>query len=408
MFGSPRALGSDGNEGGPSEPSQPVAMTVTNNPLLLCLALGAAASCATPETSAWNLRQVHDPDGSASYTGNLRTDLEARLLGSGELGTIGGQRLPSVAEIFGIEGSVDQTEAGIDDPYQVALENVVELASFDPESDPEVRALQVETFGWLSADSAFPLVRERATLELGRLGRIVELTEPRALSADATPVGPEELKTLLGDVVTAARGGGALDEASAALTAAALDREGLRRAVRTLAILRFGGQAGGAPVRAAFGRGVVDPLGDAHDALQRELLSQSLAAALDDRNAHVRAAAVEAAVVATDNGLAGLLQGAILRGGDEVVLTRALELLRTRGIPRWDGADSPEAEEQYRLSWVGLCVGILRSIFEGPVAIRAAQALRELAPEGPNTLRAEDWIRWFDDTIDPALLRTGG
>lgn len=361
----------------------------------------ALCACASPETSAWNLRQVHDPDGSASYTGNLRTDLEAQVMGLGGGTSIGGQRLPSIAAVFGIEPTESEPEA-IDDPYEVALESCLELASFDPEKDPEVRALQVETFGWLAGDSAFPLVRERSALELGRLGRTLGGVPPKAQVDPSEALGPDALLEQLQAVVRAAGGSGDLEEAALALESASLDRAGLRRAVRTLTILRFGGAAGERQLPAAVGFGggtaPAQRLASLHDTLQASLVAQSLSAALDDPVGQVRAAGVEAAVVSTDNGLPGLLQGAALRGGEEVVVVRALDLLERRGIPRWDGPDAPEELETYRRSWAGLCVGLLQSAYEGPIAVAAAQALAQIAPEGPRTLRPEAWIRWFDES----------
>jgi len=199
---------------------------------LACLSLlvGAVASCATPGAAAWNLRQVHRDDGSASYKGDLRTDFEARVLESGEIGVLGGQRLPSVASIFGIESSVEEREKPIANPGRVALRNARKLAGFNPKNE-RVRALQVEIFGWLAGDSVFPLVRERATLALGRDGRVLGLEEPAHLDKQLTPAGPTELAAALRPLIAAASGNGDLIAACAGVRALVLDRAGLRRAV---------------------------------------------------------------------------------------------------------------------------------------------------------------------------------
>lgn len=366
----------------------------------LALLVGVGA-CASPRMHVWNLQQVHGDDGSASYSGNLRTGLEALLLGGDDLGVAGatspdGPRLPSAADIFGIEGAANEKIEAIEDPYGVAMENVIALASMDPTGDEELRALQVETLGWLAGDSAFPLVRERATLALGKLGRILELEELVEQLAPEDALGANELLDLLRPVISAARGEGDLIATATALHEARLDRDGLRRAVRTVTILRFGGRkSGGVGNLAKSQAGQI--LQQLHDDLQSRLVAQSLSAALDNPNAEVRAAAIQASVVATDNSLPSLIQGAVLRSSDEVVIVRAIELLGRFGIPKWDGAKTTEEEQGYRDSWSRLCVSVLRNAFEGPVAISAAQTLAKLEPEGPRSLRPEDWVKWYDE-----------
>ena len=370
-----------------------LALVAPLGPLAL---MGGLGGCATPKANVWNLQQVHRSDGGASYSGHLRSALEARVFGFGELGQVGGQRLPSVADLFGIESETEEKPDRIEDPYGVALENVIALAEFDGEEDPETLALQVETFGWLAVDSAFPLVRERATLELGKLGRFLEVDESHSLARESEPVGPDDLKQLLKALVSAVRGSGDLEEATAALLEATMDRDGLRRAVRTVTVLRFAGKNKSLGLGGLAG-GQGEVLADLHAELQRRLIYQSIQGALDDRNPIVRAAAVQASVVATRNSLPALVQWAIVRGRDEAVEVRALDMLQKYGIPKWDGLESAEKEEQYLRSWIDLCVGKLRSAYDGPVAVAAAQALARLAPQGPDSLRMEDWTLWYEE-----------
>ncbi len=368
----------------------------------LALLVGVSA-CASPRMHVWNLQQVHEDDGSASHSGNLRTGLEAMLLGGDDLGIAGAQSssgpsMPSVADIFGIEGAANEKVEPIEDPYGVAMENVIALASMDPEGDEELRALQVETLGWLAGDSAYPLVRERSTLALGKLGRILELEQLEEQLGPEDSLGAAETMDLLRPMISAARGQGDLIAAATALHEARLSRAGLRRAVRTVTILRFSGSKSGG-VRGLGNTQSGEILRQLHDDLQGRLIAQSLSAALDNPNAQVRAAAIQASVVATDNSLPSLIQGAVLRSSEEVVVVRALELLGRFGIPKWEGAASTAEEQSYRDSWSRLCISVLRNAFEGPVAISAAQTLAKLEPDGPRSLRPEDWVRWYDEQV---------
>ena len=359
--------------------------------ILLAVAALALGACRSAGAKAWNLRQVHEWDGSPSRVGRLHTDWQHILLqGTKIAGYTGG-------DIFGLE---DPKEKPIEDPHGVSLENLVELGEFDPD-DPRIRALQVEMFSWLGVDDDYALARERALLELGPVAKELGVTSPirppeDPAPADARAVG-EGLKVLVDAMAPASSVGGmvseaAVEEACAGIEALVLDRDGLRRLVNAINVLLYESRAD--PARL----GVVV---DLHETLQRELVGQSLGLALGDENPWVRAAAIEACVVASDNGLGELLWAAVQRDPiamrEEAVVLRCLHLLAAHGFPKTPEDLSAEEREAIEERWIQLLVELLRNPFEGNVTIAACRALETLSGGAHQTLRPEVWIAWYEE-----------
>ena len=366
-------------------------VVVASSTLLVCLAAFLPA-CKSADAKVWNLRQVHEGDGSTSRVGRVRNDLQHRMIEGTRFAGYEG------TNIFGLD---DGGEKPIEDPDRVNLENLVGLAEFDAD-DPRIRALQVEMFGWLAVDDPYVLARERCCLELGPLGRQLGVTTPVRRDEDTPAAGPAEVRAVLeelaGVLAPAAKLG--LDVSNANLDAACekiegleLDRDGMRRLVGTITTLLYEGKAD--PAR--LGR-----LLDVHEGLQKSFIAQSLAYALEDPAPLVRAAAIEASVVASDNAIPGLLRGALYRDPSETVVIRVLELLERHGFPQLPRDTAPEEQEGYERAWIAEIVNLLRNPFEGPSSIAACQALGAISGADFESLHPEAWIAWWEERLAAA------
>jgi len=354
-----------------------------------------------PEAKAWNLDQVHDPDGSPSRFGALMGDVEFRF--RQVLGSLSfeGAGIPGFGgELAGREG------ATIDDPLSVCLENVVELEGLDSERRATV-GLQAELFSWLAVDCTYVLSRERCVLGLGRLARRVEARVPLhppwsergELEVDGSgealqPAGPAEVAELVRAVVAATdpllrRGRTEADAANLVATLESLplerlDRAGARRLLAALNVLVSGRPVDAQPLA---------PLGRLHDDVVRRLCGLALGEALDDPHPVVRAAALEACVKGSRNAAPVALRMA-MSDSDPLVVSRALELVAELGLPQPE-AEFPGGPDEYREAWLRMTVELLQVAFDGPVAIGGCRAMARMTGE-PQNLRPEHWVGWWE------------
>ena len=354
--------------------------------VVLCGAL-ALAGCRSVDAKVWNLRQVHESDGSTKRMGRLHNDMQHRMIQGTQIADL------QKANIFGLQ---EGKEKPIEDPDGVSLENLIELGEFDAD-DPRVLALQVEMFGWLGVDDRYALARERAQLELGSLGRRLGVETPMRPPADPPPAGADEvgaaLQDLIAIVIPAVRGVAPvaardIEEGCAAIDALVLERNGLRRLIGAITVLLYDGKA---PPEAL---GVLPEL---HRSLMRTFLAQSLSAGLDDSSPRVRAAALESAVLASDNALPDLLVGALARDPTEEVKLRCLHLLEKHGFPRIPPEVSAEDAARFEENLLALLVEILRSPFESSVTIAACRTMGELSGAPIASLHPEVWLAWWDE-----------
>ena len=141
---------------------------------------------------------------------------------------------------------------------------------------------------------------------------------------------------------------------------------------------------------------------DVHEGLQKSFIAQSLAYALEDPAPLVRAAAIEASVIASDNAIPGLLRGALYRDPSETVVIRVLELLERHGFPQLPRDTAPEEQEGYERAWIAEIVNLLRNPFEGPSSIAACQALGAISGADFESLHPEAWIAWWEERLAAA------
>ena len=150
----------------------------------LCLLVGLASACQVAPARAWNLEQLHTPEGFPKYRAHLKSNLQYVLSDQlGSLRILGGA--PERADASG-EGEE------LDDPLGACFENVRALAACT--RTESVAGWQAESFGWLAIDCSYPLSREQCVLALGELGPALEL-EHHLRPLPSSAASPEDVRT---------------------------------------------------------------------------------------------------------------------------------------------------------------------------------------------------------------------
>ncbi len=201
-------------------------------PLLWALLALALAGCRSTELYVYNLREVHQPDGTARRVGNVQ----------GTLGYTAGQLL-SIGR-FGKPGFIEGEDRAIEDPLGVGLENLTAL--LDDPNDEHARSRGVQMITWLGPVCSYTLSRQRCAEAIGELGPHYGVRGP--VPSPEPAAGVEEVQLALeemvrasgGDLELAALGTSSLtvEEAAEAVRALPLDRDGGRRAL-LYALLRI-------------------------------------------------------------------------------------------------------------------------------------------------------------------------
>lgn len=337
-------------------------------PVLLALVL--VASCQVVGSNVHNLKEVHDVDGSPKRKGSVQGDLEYVLRSLTKQMQIAGAKFP-------------EPPAGkIKDPVGVCLDNLIELTDFNP-SDPGVLALQIENCAWIGTECTWELSRERAALALGALASLVGAEGPAEMPSPA--LGAEEVGKLLEGLLRAARpvirrdgGESELASAVAGIRAASLDVKGARRLLAATNLLITGS-----------GRARTDlaALAELERDLERRSLAMAIFALARDPQGLVRAAGLEAAVIASRNRVSDLLRAG-LADREEVVAQRAFQLVATHGLPEAPpGADA----EEWQRGWIDALIGALDRHLDDAATVAGCHALAR-ATGDPENLRPETWV----------------
>jgi hypothetical protein len=355
---------------------------------LLC----ALTGCRVAEARIWNLRQVHNLDGTPRRQGRTQSDLDYLL-----------QR--SLSSIEFSQTSFSQTSfsetkpSTIHDPLGTCFKNVIALAKCNPDKD-SVAALQAEGLGWLAVDCTYALSREEAARALGPLALRLEVL--KAAEPDGEPSGPEEIKSAFDTLVIVAspivRGesGSVLDlrEACEGIGAVRPDRAATLLLLKaTNVLLEEGGS-----------KTALDPLRGLQRSLARRAVAFALYEVMDDADGRVAAGGLASRLLLVDEDREALLQAAIadprqgLTHFEELAL-EAIEWIAANGLPRpppsspasedWDEED--EAAQLER--WCATLVQLL-SVVRGRLHPATARALSRLTGR-PATLRPELWSSWW-------------
>jgi hypothetical protein len=371
--------------------------------VLVALVATGLASCSTldrtfdaldvinlPETRAYNLEQLHQADHQHRHVAHQTGDVQF-LMKRGIAGFQPGQHIYDEAQL-----------EKIDDPSIECLAELISLCKFDP-SDPVTSSLQVEWCVRLATKDAWRLSRERALFELGRAALRLEVGVPQGLgSQQASPV--EDVVGAITKLIrayrpTVERSEDALDpeewDALAAavegIRALTLDLESGRRSLKAINALLGPAKSKGRV------RALLDPLARE---VQRTLVSQAINAALNDPLPSVRAVAVWVAV--QSGGDVVLAQSLTQLGPQtsEEVIESVMRLVELYGLPEESPELAGEIYDRARQQWLSIIVEFAVNHPSGKVRARCMRALREASGAGLDTLREEDWQRWWQGELD--------
>ena len=346
---------------------------------LLTLLLGA---CATTEAKVWNLEQLHDGDSRHRYQAALQSDT----------GWLFRRQILGVFEGAGAQFAAEKDMEPVEDPAGECLYNLIELQERGrSEGAPDPR--HVEWFARLAVEDGSRLSRERAVLALAEFGARLPVGLPARLGADQKPAGPEEARAgprrararrpRSGRV--ARRSGREVATNCAAVRALDLDLAAGRRALRASAELER--------LVAAADRGTPE-LTELVRHLESLCVRRALAAALDDKDDLVRAAAIRG--VASTGGARAfdvVLYDRLRQETSPRPLRVLLEVVAERGLPVPE-AGAPALVHTHE-DWIASIHVIAIQHPEGELRVRAMQTLQAIAAPEVASLREEDWYAWW-------------
>jgi hypothetical protein len=341
--------------------------------------MGWLAACSSLESTAWNVRQLHEDDGSPRPVAAVMSGIEYSLRSS-----IDG--LPGLGKATG--GPEDKPVGRVSSPRRRALTELLELEEHSV-GDFDARSQQAELASWL-ATSADPTVERlvavriagRVALEFGDVAPVAsQALAPTAHSAD-------ELLALVRDLDRAARDGDAarIAELVGPFEPRTLDLDAARRLVRACSLLSH--VADGRASRA---------LQLASDGYARRCVELALGAALADERREVRAEA-HRHVALVEPTAAFELADAAARRSDFAALEEVLRAVLITGLPVQIPNAAAEPSDEY-LRWMRLLVAHVdpdtSPDFMGGLPAAAARCLERYSGSGRTGLRPEVWRAWY-------------
>ncbi|HED66847.1 MAG TPA: HEAT repeat domain-containing protein [Planctomycetes bacterium] len=356
----------------------------TRRSLVSLFLAGAAlvAGCRTAELNAYNLKEVHHPDGRTKRRGAVHSAW---------------QHVLSQAFRFSIEGApkfaFGDEERRIDDPLGVCFENLRQL--LHDYRGENALGIEVEMVSWLGGDCEYRLSREACALSLAKLGERVGVRRPLSLAEGVEPQGSDEVAARIEAILRATRGlvtSGADEPEPPGLSAVCaeadrrpLDREGARRLLAACNVLLE---------TVGIERAGVEPLVDLRKRLEVVCVGLTLGVMLEDPDPRVRAAAFRSWISLTAGRDADALERAY-GDPDPMVLLEAVRSLARRGAPVPEGATAAELQSVRDL-WMERLAMLLGRLLDGPLLVACCQAMSNLSGE-PADLHPEVWVAWWEE-----------
>ncbi|MEZ6004289.1 MAG: hypothetical protein R3F33_08880 [Planctomycetota bacterium] len=372
----------------------------------LCLAM-ALSGCKDLAVGSANLDALLDSDNHLRHVAPVRSGwryyldsiLDPRWFGAKD-------------PLFGTE------EVKVPDPAYSALRNLLVVAEGDGARPVHRDLVQVRQFSRFALRSPGTLVRERAVLELAGHARRLGLTDLASVLGDNVPqevIGGEELSDWLAQIITTVepllrQGDDATEETRQAFAAACgaqdvarMEIDGLWRMLKALETFA---------ARVDLERELFTPLRELALQLEARSVALALAGSTVDPEPRVRAANVEACQHAfggdyllecvrrlrnpppQDHDTRFAVQTASLM--DAPVLERLFELIERHGLPARHALNPQEATQE-RFIDLRAILSIVNEGAHFPSRTRTAamRALQRMVPEGPGTIREEEWVAWW-------------
>lgn len=355
-----------------------------HSPRILLLVLAALwnCACASVASRTWNLEQLHAEDSSYRYTAALMNDWEYLLRE---------QLFAGSPLIQG--GWAKKSPSAVENPAGETLDALLGLEELDA-SDRYARARRIQWCARLAVEDPSALCRERALLGLCKAAQALFPIQPELGPKSAELSSEAALASALAELVRCARA----VEASGPSATSSADLEGACALVRTRK-LDLGGARRALEVATSlasslgFERRGLEPLSRLVEDLERLCVARAIAKALGDPEGKAQSAAIDAAVAAAGPELLAALLNQVQPTTDALVVIRIVELLAQHGWVRQAVGAPPEAEllrQQERA-----LIELVLTRPEGEVRVAAMRTLGALSDSGPQSLREEDWQRWY-------------
>ena len=321
---------------------------------------------------------------------------------------------------FGKDNSLFRDrEVKVEDPAYTALQNLLVLADGDGARPEHKHIVQVRQFSRYGLRSPGVLVRERAILELADHAVRLELRDLNAVLTDtitsAEIANGAELSALLGGMIDTfepvvrqgqAAGSTALADFELAcqqIDETRIDLDGVWRLLKALETFA---------ARVDIEREVFTPMVDLSVRLQKRAVLLALAGSTVDASPRVRSANLVAQYRAFGE---PVLAEALLRLrtpspaepdarfglqtqaiAEDFVLSTLFRLIAENGLPQRNNLTDLEfAEDHFADLRSILTIVNERALFESQTRVAAMQALGEILPGGPSSIREEVWIDWW-------------
>ncbi len=320
-------------------------------------------------------------------------------------------------------------EVVVPDPSTTALGNLLVLAKGRGAKPAHRQIIQVRQFSRYAVRSPGVLVRERAVLELAPHAQRLGLTDLSSVLTQPIEqvdlANGAELSTLLAGLIDTiepiVRQGSQADETACEDFALAcqqveverMELDGLWRMLKALETFA---------ARVDLDRELFAPLRDLSERLQRRSVALALAGTGRDPAPRVRAASLWAmyqafgpevlaeALVRLREELPpepdqrfGLAKSQLAEG---LVIRKLAQLLGENGWPERAALTPRDGLlEEFQDHKALLVIVNEGAFFESHSRVTIMQALQKLVPDGPRSLREEDWVAWWNEWSQAILQR---
>ena len=382
------------------------------------LALGAGTACKNTAVASANLDALLDADDHLRHVAPVRSGFRFYMESLLDPRWFGAESL-----------SWQGKPVAVPDPATTALENLLVLAKGRGSNELHRHMIQVRQFSRYALRSSGVLVRERAVLELAPHAQRLGLEDLSGAFPDdpnqALHANAAELSALLAGLIETiepvVKNGRAATEtqkddfrlACEQVDAERMELDGLWRMLKALET--FAG-------RVDLDRELYEPLVDLSERLQRQSVQLALAGSTIDPAPRVRRAGfVAAKVTFGDEVLAeallrlrqpgpqepdrrfGLQAGALT---EDFMLRTFMGFLAEAGLPeRQTLTEFERTRERIQDLRSLLLIVNEGSHFEAQTRVATMAALKRIVPQGPRSLRAEDWVAWWSDWSKGAIQR---
>lgn len=344
-----------------------------------------------PDTRVANLEALHLPSGQHRYAADLQGDWEYVSSRTGR--RVAGLHIGERKRV----STNGKREDAIRNPSEVCLELLNELLDFDSSERPRLRATQIAWCARLLDEDPALLTRERAALGLGALGAGLDVGPPRQLADSEPRASADDVGAGLSRLIAAYRrerdGHAGLGERDVPplpdvideLLGRTYDLGGARRMLIACAAI-----LNGADPQRAETRAVTQLVTE----FERRTIALALGRGLAE-DGLVRGATADAVARCCDQAVYAQLMDVLRVDADTAGLYRFLQVLLDHGLPQPSQELAGERYAMARREWTETLLGIAVQNRESYVRARAMQVLTAALPEGPGTLREEDWEAWW-------------